>query len=150
MTDSTVLSLVLCFSSTHCALSSFDDQGKVCLTLLMFCQYCYCFKHKTSLMSILKTCECVMYHLLFLLRYWKEQTRLWNVKMYVYSLKFWLSTLTCILPADEPNEVMDTCIGNGDYSHWMYFLLSNLHWEVNVYFFCSCCADVTLKWEENE
>lgn len=68
--------------------------------------------------------------------------------MCLYSLEFGFSSLACVLPTDEPNEVMDAGISDGHHCHWMYFLLSHLHWEVDVYFLCSCCANVTLKGEE--
>lgn len=79
---------------------------------------------------------------------WKLAFSETGVERCLYSLEFRFPSLTCVLPTNEPNEVVDTGIGNCHYCHWMYLLLSHLHWEVDVYLFCSCCANVALKGEE--
>lgn len=39
--------------------------------------------------------------------------------MVLFSLEFGLSTLTCVLPTDEPDEVMDAGVGDGHHCHGM-------------------------------
>lgn len=64
-------------------------------------------------------------------------------------LEFGFSSLTCVLPTDEADEVMNTGVSDGYHCHRMNFLLSHLHREVDVYLFCSCCANMALeqRWE---
>lgn len=50
-----------------------------------------------------------------------------GVEMCLYSLEFGFSSLACVLPTDEPDEVMDAGVGDGHHCHRMYFLLSHLH-----------------------
>lgn len=67
--------------------------------------------------------------------------------MCINSLEFRFSSLCGVLPTDEANEVMDAGVGNGHHHHWMDFILSNLHWEVDVDLFGSGRAYVAL-WGE--
>lgn len=77
--------------------------------------------------------------------YWLKKTMLVKRTQYLYSLEFRFSSLACVLPTNKPNQVMNTSICDGDHCHRMHFLLSHLHWEVDIYLFRSRCANVTLK-----
>lgn len=61
------------------------------------------------------------------------------------SLEFRFSPLACVLPTDEPDQVVDSGVGDGHHRHGMQLLLSRLHREVNVDLLRSRRANVTLK-----
>lgn len=59
-------------------------------------------------------------------------------------LQLGFPSLTCILPADEPDQVVHLGVGDGHHGHGLQLVLARVQREVDVDFFGCRCTNVAL------
>lgn len=59
-------------------------------------------------------------------------------------LELGFPSLTCILPADEPDQVVHLGVGDGHHGHGLQLVLACVQWEVDIDFFGCCCTNMAL------
>lgn len=59
-------------------------------------------------------------------------------------LELWLPSFTCVLPTDEPDEILHPGAGHGHHSHWQQSVLAGVQGEVDVNLLRCSCTHMTL------